>query len=342
EDHLSPYKGLKYPASDIPPNARMLYQISWVRLIGATNLNQVNLYPRFNPLTHQRTNLSTVVLRAVSPCHLEYLQNMGVGASMSIAINVNDKLWGLIACHHGEARWVSHEVRRACILIGQVFSGHMTMILSRQTLEERGEVQRFRTSLHQQVTRTKDLSKGLLEGKYSLLDLVECSGAALRIEGNWETLGLVPDLAMLDSLMEWIPPHLEKGLYATDHLPDVFETPIGLPFAGLLAIEISRKSGEYIFWFRQEQVKTVAWGGKPGKIAVQTAQGLRLHPRKSFAKWTELVKGMSHPWRPYEIQAARDLRENIISTIIQDFGEQKALNAALKSAISDLETFSYS
>src|SRR3712207_9250055 len=35
-----------------------------------------------------------------SPIHIEYLKNMGVEASMSISLLRDDKLWGLIACHH--------------------------------------------------------------------------------------------------------------------------------------------------------------------------------------------------------------------------------------------------
>ena len=42
------------------------------------------------------------ILRSVSPIHVEYLQNMGVAASMSVSILGQNKLWGLFACHHYE------------------------------------------------------------------------------------------------------------------------------------------------------------------------------------------------------------------------------------------------
>ena len=48
----------------------------------------------------QPLDLSMSVLRSVSPIHIEYLKNMGVGASLSISIVVDGKLWGLFACHH--------------------------------------------------------------------------------------------------------------------------------------------------------------------------------------------------------------------------------------------------
>ena len=62
------------------------------------------------------------VLRSVSPIHIEYLQNMGVGASMSVSILRDGKLWGLFACHHYAPHNVPFERRTAAELFGQMFS----------------------------------------------------------------------------------------------------------------------------------------------------------------------------------------------------------------------------
>src|SRR4029079_2210534 len=74
--------------------------------------------------THSPTllDLSMSVLRSVSPIHIEYLQNMGVGASMSVSILRDGKLWGLFACHHYSARHISFERRTAAELFGKMFS----------------------------------------------------------------------------------------------------------------------------------------------------------------------------------------------------------------------------
>ena len=45
-------------------------------------------------------NLASSILRRAHKCHLEYLENMGVTASIAIAINVRDQLWGLVIGHH--------------------------------------------------------------------------------------------------------------------------------------------------------------------------------------------------------------------------------------------------
>ena len=67
-------------------------------------------------------DLSLSTTRAVSPIHLEYLKNMGVGASMSISIIVRGKLWGLFACHNNSPKHIGYGMRSMSELFAQMFS----------------------------------------------------------------------------------------------------------------------------------------------------------------------------------------------------------------------------
>jgi light-regulated signal transduction histidine kinase (bacteriophytochrome) len=96
-EELEPYLGLHYPATDIPLPARKLYCLNFLRLIPDVNYQSVELIPANNPLTQNPLDLSYSVLRSVSPIHLEYLENMGVKASLSISLIKDKKLWGLVA-----------------------------------------------------------------------------------------------------------------------------------------------------------------------------------------------------------------------------------------------------
>src|ERR1700753_882475 len=118
---LESFLGLHYPASDIPRQARILYQRNWLRIIADINAKPARL---LSTSTHSAAllDLSMSVLRSVSPIHIEYLQNMGVGASMSVSILREGKLWGLFACHHYSAHHLSFEKRTASELFGQMFS----------------------------------------------------------------------------------------------------------------------------------------------------------------------------------------------------------------------------
>ena len=90
---------LRYPASDIPQQARKLYLRTPFRIIADVDAAPVPIVPRLDE-RGAPIDLSLSVTRSVSPIHIEYLKNMGVHASMSISIIVEGKLWGLFACHH--------------------------------------------------------------------------------------------------------------------------------------------------------------------------------------------------------------------------------------------------
>lgn len=118
----TPYLDLHYPPSDIPKQARQLYTLNWLRLIPDASYQPVALIPAHNPITNQPLDLSLSGLRNVSPLHLEYLKNMGVTASMSISLIHDQKLWGLIACHHSSPKYIPYGTRTVCKFIGQVMS----------------------------------------------------------------------------------------------------------------------------------------------------------------------------------------------------------------------------
>src|SRR6195952_2859778 len=99
-DDLNSFMGLHYPASDIPAQARALYEKNWIRLISDVDYTPAPLVPDIDPASGAPLDLTYATLRSVSPIHVEYLQNMGVRASMSISLLNEGVLWGLIACHH--------------------------------------------------------------------------------------------------------------------------------------------------------------------------------------------------------------------------------------------------
>lgn len=93
------YKGLNFPASDIPKQARDLYKVNRVRLLYDRDQVAARLVCRTMDDLETPLDLTFAYLRAMSPIHIKYLANMAVRASMSISINAFDELWGLIACH---------------------------------------------------------------------------------------------------------------------------------------------------------------------------------------------------------------------------------------------------
>ena len=111
---LEAYLGNRYPASDIPQIARRLYIRNRVRVLVDVQAVPEALTPRLSPITGRDLDMSFCFLRTMSPIHVQYLKNMGVAATMVASLVVGGRLWGLIACHHYEPRFVPYELRAVC------------------------------------------------------------------------------------------------------------------------------------------------------------------------------------------------------------------------------------
>ena len=100
------FLGLRFPASDIPRQARELFMKNTLRFVYDVEGNDYPLYPSkiqggmiVGGETEKYTDLSMCRLRGSSYIHLEYLRNMKVTSSLVIAIIVNKRLWGLYSFH---------------------------------------------------------------------------------------------------------------------------------------------------------------------------------------------------------------------------------------------------
>ncbi len=96
-------------------------------------------------------DLSMSTLRAVSPIHIEYLKNMGVGASLSISIIIGGKLWGLFACHHYGPKLLPYSQRTAAELFSEFFSLTLDRTLARQSADRREMGREVHTRLMRDV-----------------------------------------------------------------------------------------------------------------------------------------------------------------------------------------------
>ena len=85
-----------------------------------SNTSPMPLVPRLSPVTGQDLDMSLCFLRSMSPIHIQYLKNMGVGATLVVSLMVGGRLWGLVACHHYAPRFVHFEMRAVCELLAEV------------------------------------------------------------------------------------------------------------------------------------------------------------------------------------------------------------------------------
>ncbi|RAJ00647.1 PAS domain S-box-containing protein/diguanylate cyclase (GGDEF)-like protein [Paenibacillus pabuli] len=306
EEGLEPFLGHHYPASDIPKQARELYLRNWLRTIVNVNYTPVEIVPLLQPLTGKPLNLSLSVLRSVSPLHIEYLQNMGVGATVTISLIHDNQLWGLITCHHYSARYIPHRVRNLCNFLGSFFSSEL---FQRQQLDEYQAEIRSREAATQIAnifignTSPVRIIEELQDEEQTLLSLMDASGAAICYQDKLLLYGDTPTREQVRELAAWLAGKAEDYSYHTSKLSLEYD-PAKVykeKASGIVYVAISPGQHHYIIWFRPEVVQLVDWAGDPAKVVIKTDDGMRLSPRKSFEKWREVVQSTSYPWTTKEL-----------------------------------------
>jgi light-regulated signal transduction histidine kinase (bacteriophytochrome)/CheY-like chemotaxis protein/HPt (histidine-containing phosphotransfer) domain-containing protein len=334
EEHLTPYEGLRYPETDIPKQARALYLLNWLRLIPDVHYTPVELVPATNPLTSASLDMSYAVLRSVSPIHIEYLMNMGVRATMTISLIREGQLWGLIACHHESApRFIPYDVRTACEFIGQIFSSQLS---AKEEMEDYAEKMELKTILTRFVTlmsNTENLAEELTRFVPDVLDIIQARGAVICMDAACHCFGTTPPEPAIRELTEWLATSHKEDIFATESLSRHYPAAAAIKehASGVLAIAISRPRRDYVLWFRPEVIQTVAWGGDPNKPYDVAEDGaMRLSPRKSFEQWKETVQATSLPWKPYIVDAAREISAGIV--IAQNVAERRRNEQELQRA----------
>ncbi len=337
---LPSYLDLRFPASDIPAQARELYRLNRLRLIPDAGYTPVPLQPADSPVDGRPLDLGLAALRSVSPTHLEYMRNMGTWASMSVSILIDGQLWGLISCHNAAPRRVNAQIRTACDFIGQIASLQIGARERADRAMRRVRLKEAESALLARLAQARPFQQGLAENEEAWRGLVDADGAAILTEEGIITTGATPSEPEIRQLTLLLQRRGVTEVLATDHLTAFW--PHAEAFSGtasgLLAISISQINPSYILWFRQEVVRTVRWGGDPRKPPAVD----RLNPRRSFDAWKEQVRQRSRPWTDVEVEAARDFRTAVVSFVLRKAEEQAALTEELERSNSELEAFSYS
>jgi len=315
---LNSFMGQRFPASDIPYQARRLYLLNTIRMISDVHYEPVPLTPPLRP-GEPPIDMSFAQLRSVSPIHCEYLQNMGVGASMSLSIVVDGELWGLISCHHDSPRITPISMRIGAELFAQYFSLQIAIAERRAQIVASGLARRRLDDILSSLSGTDTLVDGLRSNLSAFMTLIDCQGVGIWTEDQWAAYGDAPSDEQALHLVGYLAQESRSGEGQEDaarssvwHTQDLRKKTgqdnFGTDVAGAMAVPLSSTPRDYLIFFRNEEAHDVVWAGEPVKKSLATPAGVRLSPRGSFDLWRQEVLHQSRPWTEAEQGVAEAVR----------------------------------
>ena len=320
---IEPLLGHRYPATDIPQRARELYIRQRVRVLVDVHYQPSPLVPPLTPPTGAELDMSLCGLRSMSPLHLQYLKNMGVTATLVISLVLGGRLWGLIAAHHYQPRNLSLSLRTASALLAEVMTTRLAAIENYAHAQVALLVRRLQQRLVEATSTEGDWRLALFRNPATLLQPLDATGAVLFHDGELMSTGDVPSSPELRALRDWVDAQAAAQAspaapLAINALAQAAPALAALaPLAsGVLAVRLAHDRPDWLIWLRKEQLHSVTWAGDPRKPMVND-NPLELSPRRSFAAWTEMVRGTALPWSAAELALARAIGQALVDIIVQ-------------------------
>lgn len=313
-DGMERYFGLTFPASDVPRPVRDMYLKNPYRLIPNREYEPARLYPLLNPVSNTFTNLLNADLRSVASVHLEYLKNMNVMASMSMRIVHQEKLWGLIACHHQQPKYLSFEDCSAVEMISTILSQKISTLQNTEGIQVRQHLTGLFASIVEQMADRTNISDVFHENAQLLIDFLRADGIALSWNGLIETKGVTPNEHDIETLLFWLKGKALHEIFHHHQLSQIFEE--SKTFAdsasGIIALPIQPDKGNYLIAFRSELVRTISWGGNPNEALQFEPNSTVYHPRHSFQVWKQIVHHTAKSWHDEELAAAEQFLKFLV------------------------------
>ena len=326
---IDSYLGLRFPASDIPAQARRLFFLNPVRTLHSLEGggSRIQVAPGSGV-----PDLTWALYRQHSPIHREYLRNMGVTASQVSPITIGDRLWGMISCHHlSGPRMLPFQERDAIRFLAGYISSQVSLLESQEKVQIELGCRLLSNQVIQAITITDDwvpvVSSLFREFKRSL----NCSGMAICFDGKVTVSGETPSPEEVANFTQTLFTNASKSVTSSEAFASDWPgfNHWAPQVSGLLALRLSRLRPDYLLFFRPEVLQTTTWAGEPNKGVVKEGSLSRLEPRASFELWKETVKGQSIPWSQEELSIGDTLVSTLTDVVLSAYYIRRELSQNL-------------
>ena len=278
------YKGLHFPASDIPRQARDLYRINKLRLLYDRDQLTSRLVCRTPKDLETPLDMTHSYLRAMSPIHIKYLTKHG-----SSSIHVDQ--------HQGTPRALGVDL---VPLVRTIGDASLLSPSQNVSINWRYGITEYRTPSYASRLQARKLintaptdvnpSGYIIASSDHLLKLFEADHGALCIRDETKMLGEPTHSQEILALIEYLKMRQIDSVIASHNVTKVLlnlRYPPGFKhISGMLYVPLSTGGTDFIVFFRRGHLTEIKWAGNPYDKKIMDGH---LLPRKSFQTWCETV-----------------------------------------------------
>lgn len=343
QPYMESFMNLHYPESDIPRQAKALYQLNYKRIFSNVNSKPI---PVRTLLPQVDMTYSTV--RAMSPTHGIYIKNSGASSSFSTSIIVDNKLWGLVACQNVEPKHIdlfSRVQSETCTIIA---ANAYYSVKSRMVIENEALFTLKSTQLKNKLYQYDNLRESLSKNLETILEISNADGFAAVFDTEVESAGEVPEDAVIAEIAKWARKNMVTSLYHDDSfalkysedIPDLDQRA-----SGIVICFLGKERNRILIWFRKEFREHIDWAGNPEKkvelVEINDQRKKIISPRTSFMIFSEEIQGKSKYWSNKDLLEIRKIHDTILETVQHQFERIYQLNKELQQVNEELDSFSH-
>lgn len=322
EVSLESWIGMRFPthlySSEQARNLLLNQGVSIVGDVGSKTIGLLSSLDKSLSLEHSG-------LEAATPATLEFLKNINTNATLSVAIEHDGVLWGLIRCHHYSPKVINFNQRFSSGFIAKILASSIHLDNTNNVLEQTKKHAYIRSNLNDQVNRERDIARGLSTFEYTINDLTNSHGSAIYIDNKLTTVGNCPGDTEIIGLIEKIKTLTDTQLYLTQCLSNDFAEAEAYKAlaSGVLCLFLSPKNNDAVLWFKPEVIKMINWSGIPRK-SIAPDKIHSISPNKIFAQQSIEQRGKSEHWEDYEVSEGVTLQEDIQDIIAASYDRKIA------------------
>ncbi|MBD1429061.1 ATP-binding protein [Sphingobacterium litopenaei] len=333
--------GYRYPEFDIPKQARQLYLKNLSRQTPDIHEKTIDIYG----LSPEQIDLSKSQIRALSPMHLQYLDNFGVRASASFSIVIDNKLWGLVACQNIEPKYIPFDKRSLCLFVTQYAANKYLVKQQRIKIQQDHTIKEIELELKEKLFFSQSFEKTLSEFANRFMQTISATGLIIKSPDYTLRFGDTPNEYLLQDIHTEINKIVGNENIFTSHSFSLSanKNVDNKNWTGIARLCFDEDNEFAIYWFRKEIIAEEKWAGVPEKhqIFSKEKQAYIYSPRTSFQLWKKEVSGQSEKWSVFDNDFLVRIQKLIQESMLRKLNEVRRLNQKLIEANNALDTYTH-